>query len=148
MEKKNAQSSKAESSANEHRNSNGALPTRVNTVTASFLAELLEGNALTGMEAVFRQSTTRAAAWVHYLEGKYGWTIERREIADGTNDGRISWVTRYWLSDESREAAFAAGARGWIDRVQAAVSKRRANADEVKALAARINAGRDMRGTA
>jgi hypothetical protein len=148
MEKKNAQSSKAESSANEHRNSNGVLPARVNTVTASFLAALLEGNTLTGMEAVFRQSTTRAAAWVHYLEGKYGWTIERREVADGTNDGRISWVMRYWLSDEVIEAAFAAGAREWIDRVQAAVSKRRANAGEVKARAARINAGRDMRGAA
>jgi hypothetical protein len=135
-------------SANEHRNSSGVLPTRVNTVTASFLAALLEGNTLTGMEAVFRQSTTRAAAWVFYLESKYGWTIERREVADGTNDGRISWVTRYWLSGESIEAAFAAGAREWIDRVQAAISKRRANAGEVKARAARLNAGRDMRGAA
>ncbi|MFX1761906.1 helix-turn-helix domain-containing protein [Paraburkholderia sp. A1RI-2L] len=141
MDKKNARQPKP-TSANEHRNSNGVLPTRVNTVTASFLAALLEGNTLTGMEAVFSQSTTRAAAWVHYLEGKYGWTIERREVADGTNDGRISWVTRYWLSDESIEASFAAGAREWIDRVQAATSKRRANVGEVKARAARINAGR------
>lgn len=147
MDKKNARQPKP-TSANEHRNSNGVLPTRVNTVTASFLAALLEGSTLTGMEAVFRQSTTRAAAWVHYLEGKYGWNIERREVADGTNDGRISWVTRYWLSDESIEAAFAAGARDWIDRVQAAVSKRRANASEVKARAARLNAGREVRGAA
>lgn len=147
MEKKNARQPKP-TSANEHRNSNGALPTRVNTVTASFLAALLEGTTLTGMEAVFRQSTTRAAAWVYYLEGKYGWTIERREIADGTNDGRISWVTCYWLSNESREAAFAAGAREWIDRVQVAILKRRANAGEVKARAARLNAGRDTRGAA
>lgn len=139
---------KSQSSANEHRNSNGVLPARVNTVTASFLAALLEGNTLTGMEAVFRQSTTRAAAWVHYLEWKYRWTIERREVADGTNDGRISWVMRYWLSDDAIEAAFAAGAREWTDRVQAAVSERRANVGEVKARAARINAGREVRGAA
>ncbi|HDR9078208.1 TPA: hypothetical protein QDA98_000758 [Burkholderia vietnamiensis] len=147
MKKENARQPKP-TSAKQHHNFNGSLPRRVNTVTASFLAELLEGNALTGMEAVFRQSTTRAAAWVHYLESKYGWTIERHEVADGTNDGRISWVTRYWLSDESREAAFAAGARGWIDRVQAAIHNRRANADEVKTRAARLNAARDMRGAA
>jgi hypothetical protein len=95
------------------------------------------------MEAVFRQSTTRAAAWVHYLEGKYGWTIARREIADGTNDGRISWVMLYWLSEDFIEAAFAAGAREWIDRVQTAVRKRCANVGEVKARAVRLNAGRN-----
>jgi len=137
---KNARHSEAASSANEQPNSSaGTLPARVNTVTAGFLAALLEGNELTGMEAVFRQSTTRAAAWAHYLEANYGWNIERCEVADGTNDGRISWVTRYWLSARDRELALAAGAREWIEAVNAATAKRSAKADEVKAKAARLN---------
>lgn len=140
---KNARHSKAASSAIEHSNCNaGCLPKRINTVTASFLAALLEGQELTGMEAVFRQSTTRAAAWVHYLQSQYCWNIQRRDFADGTNDGRISWVTRYWLSARDHELAFAAGARAWVEAVNAATEKRRTKAAEVKAQAASLNAKR------
>jgi hypothetical protein len=139
---KNCQATnKSESSAKQHRGCGaGSLPTRVNTVTAGFLAALLEGKELTGMEAVFRQSTTRAAAWVHYLENHYGWVIERRAIADGTSDGRVAWVTLYWLSGDVRNAAIAAGAREWIERVRETANSRRAKAREAKARAAHINA--------
>lgn len=138
----NARPQQVETSASDKRHFSGNLPARINTATASFLATLIEGRELTGLEAVFSQSTTRAAAWVFYLESKYGWNIQRRDVACGTNDGRISWATCYWLSAQDRELAFAAGARAWVDAVNAATEKRRANAEAVKAEAARLNVKR------
>ncbi|CAG4903335.1 helix-turn-helix domain-containing protein [Paraburkholderia saeva] len=139
MEKENARQPKSTSAEGHGNHTAGTLPTRKNTVTASVLAALLEGQAITGMEAVFEQSTTRAAAFIYYLEAKYGWTIERRDIAAGTNDGRITWVSVYWLTAQAREAAFVAGARAWIDDVKTAASKRRKGADKAKATAAKLN---------
>jgi hypothetical protein len=136
---KNARQPKSTSAEGYGNHIAGALPVRKNTVTSSVLAALLEGRTLTGMEAVFEQSTTRAAAFVFYLEKTYGWFIERRDIAAGTNDGRITWVTVYWLTAAAREAAFAAGARAWIDDVKAAAEKRRKGADKAKATAAKLN---------
>jgi hypothetical protein len=137
---KNARPHKVETSAAGHGNSNvGALPVRISTVTASVLAMLLEGREITGMEAVFSQSTTRAAAFIHYLTEKYGWSIESRSIATGTNDGRVTWITVYWLTARVREAAFVAGARPWIDDVKTAASKRRTGAAKAKATAAKLN---------
>ncbi|MFM0170612.1 helix-turn-helix domain-containing protein [Paraburkholderia sediminicola] len=132
---------KAETSAKDKRNSTrGTLPCRINTVMAGVLAELLEGRTITGMEAVFNQSTTRAAAVIHYLESQYGWSIERTDVAAGTRDGRVAWVTAYWLSIAVRVAAFADGARGWVDEVKDAAWKRRQGASDAKARAAEFNA--------
>ncbi|WP_442808659.1 helix-turn-helix domain-containing protein [Trinickia soli] len=136
---KNARQPKSTSAEGHGNHIAGALPARKNTVTSSVLAALLEGRTITGMEAVFEQSTTRAAAFVFYLEETYGWVIERRDIAVGTNDGRITWVTAYWLTAAAREAAFAGGARAWIDDVKAAAERRRKGADKAKATAAKLN---------
>ncbi|HDR9159703.1 TPA: hypothetical protein QDB06_001743 [Burkholderia vietnamiensis] len=136
---KNARQPKSTSAEGHGNHIAGALPVRKNTVTSSVLAALLEGRTITGMEAVFEQSTTRAAAFIYYLEAKYGWTIERRDIAAGTNDGRVTWVTAYWLTAAARETAFAGGARAWIDDVKAAAEKRRKGADKAKATAAKLN---------
>lgn len=120
----------------------GHLPTRTNTVTADVLATLLASNAMTGMESVFKQSTTRLGAVVFYLENHYGWQIERREIATGTNDGRVATVAKYWLPQATIAAAFEAGAREWIERVKVGRAQRRQQSGKCKSAAARINAGR------
>ena len=109
--KKRPTDNKSQSSASEQRNyTSGTLPKRSNTLQSCVLAALLEGRVITGIEAVFEQSTTRASAVVHALQRNYGWTIERHEQAQGTNDGRVSWIAVYWLSAQVREAAFVAGA--------------------------------------
>src|SRR3546814_7078755 len=94
------------------------------------------------MDAVFGQSTTRLVALVFWLSERYGWTIERRDIATGTNYGRVAWITCYWLRQATRAAAFDVGARPWVDGVKAARAKLRKTADKRKAEAARINAAR------
>lgn len=140
---KNAPDHKAAESANTQRDYKASeLPKRINTVTSGVLAALLEGQAITGMEAVFKQSTTRAAAIINYLESRYGWHIKRRDIATGTNDGRVAWVREYWLTAQAREAAFQAGARPWVDDVKAAAAKRRKQREAVKARAAKLSAQR------
>ncbi|QRX84268.1 hypothetical protein [Glaciimonas sp. PAMC28666] len=117
----------------------GSLPNRKNTVTAAVLACLLESSHLTGMESVFKQSTTRLSAVIHYLERDYCWNIDRRDIVTGTSDGRIASITTYWLSQTAIAQAFETGARHWIDKVNAARAARRKQSDKCKADAARLN---------
>ena len=118
----------------------GTLPKRINTVTAAVLAGLLESNAMTGMESVFKQSTTRLGAVIHCLTRDYGWSIPRRDIATGTSDGRIASITAYWLPQATIAQAFEAGAREWMDSVKSARAERRKQAGKCKSDAARINA--------
>lgn len=118
----------------------GTLPHRRNTVIAHVLAGLLESKAMTGMDSVFKQSTTRLAAHIEYLERKYGWHIERRDVVTGTNDGRIATIAAYWLPQATIAQAFEAGARAWIESVKAARAARRKESEKCKAQAARVNA--------
>lgn len=120
----------------------GTLPARRNTVTAAVLASLLESNVITGMESVFKQSTTRLSAFVHRLERDYGWSINRRDVVTGTNDGRIASISAYWVAQSTIAQAFEAGARDWIESVKAARAERRKDAQKCKSQAARLNAGR------
>ena len=117
----------------------GTLPKHINTVTASVMVALLESHTMTGMESVFKEHTTRLGAVIHYLEGEYGWHIDRRDMATGTNDGRIATIAAYWLPQETIARAFEAGAREWIKRVKVARAERRKLADKCKSDAARIN---------
>ena len=48
-------------------------------------------------------------------------------------------VSVYWLTAQAHEAAFLAGARGWIEDVKTAASKRRKGADKIKATAAKLD---------
>lgn len=73
----------------------GKLPKRTNTVTAAVLASLLESKVMTGMDSVFKQSTTRLAAVIDYLERKYDWQIPRCKVATGTKDGRVTTIAAY-----------------------------------------------------
>jgi len=120
----------------------GTLPKRIDTVISSVLAALLESKELTGMESVFKQSTTRLGAAVHYLEHHYGWHIERRDMAVGTADGRIPYITAYWLKQAKITQAFENGARKWIESVNVARAERRKKSGECKAKAQKINAAR------
>ena len=70
---KNARPQNSETSALDKANYTlGNLPKRINTVTAAVLAGLLESNTLTGMDSVFKQSTTRLGAVIHRLTRDYG----------------------------------------------------------------------------
>jgi len=118
----------------------GQLPKKRNTVVAAVLASLLESRAMTGMESVFKQSTTRLGAVIHYLENKYDWQIPRRDVATGTSDGRVANVSAYWLPQATIAKAFDAGAREWIESVKAARAERRKQSDKCKVDAAQRNA--------
>lgn len=129
-----------ESAPDKHDYTPGKMPKRKNTVTAEVLASLLESKAMTGMESVFKQSTTRLGAVIHYLENQYDWKIPRRFVATGTNDGRIAAISAYWLPQATIANAFDAGARDWIASVTAARAERRKQSDKCKADAEQINA--------
>ena len=120
----------------------GGFPTRRNTVTAEILSRLLQGENLTGMDAVYCASTTRLAAVVDYLEKAYGWTIDRVDIDVGCNDGRVAVVRAYYLNRATIRRAFDAGALEFCRSVQEARAKTRKHASKAKAEAAKRNAAR------
>ena len=137
---KNARPQQVETSAKDTFHSTaGILPKHPDTVLAGVLAELLEGHALTRMDAAFEQYANRAAAVIHCLVTRYAWNIERRDIATATGDGRIVSATAYWMTIRVREAAFKAGARPWIQKATSAANKRRKSASHAKSRAAKRN---------
>lgn len=121
----------------------GSFPKDINTVRAGVLAAMLDGECITGMDAVFAQHTTRAAGHIHALKTEHGWLIQRRRKAVGTSDGRVAWIAEYWLSAETRVAAFAAGAGPWIRAVEVAAAARRNEASAATTEAARLNVCRE-----
>ena len=120
----------------------GAFPTRRNTVTAEVLCRLLQGENLTGMDAVHCASTTRLAASINYLGDKYNWTIDRVDIDVGTADGRVPVIKAYYLSRPTIRRAFDAGALAFCQSVTEARAKTRKHASKAKAEAAKRNAAR------
>lgn len=120
----------------------GAFPTRHNTVTAEVLSRVLNGENLTGMDAVFGCSTTRLSAVIFYLTEEYGWTIDHVDIDVGTNDGRIALIRTYFLPRASIRRAFDAGALEFCRSVREARAKRRKHAPKARTIADKRNAAR------
>lgn len=117
----------------------GVLPAKLQTVTSEVLARLLNSERLTGLDAVYEASTTRLSAVVHYLERDYGWTIERHDKATGCRDGRVAWVSEYWIDSDTAARAMAAGAAAWCKQVREARRKLRTKTALAQRLAARAN---------
>ena len=120
----------------------GSLPVKQATVTAEALARLLRGERLTSLSAVFSSSTTRLGAVVHRLKGDYRWPVESIDIAHGCRDGRVSWVSEYFLPREAVEQAMSRGDGRWCDEVRRARTALRAKAAEAERAARRANAAR------
>ena len=116
------------------------MPVKQNTVTADVLARLLTGERLTSLDTVYEASTTRLGAVVFYLANDYGWQIESMDKAAGCKDGRVAWVSEYFLPAEIIARGMAAGAGEWCAEVRAARNKRRAHAAQARCEASRANA--------
>jgi hypothetical protein len=145
---KNARPTKAESSVTRQGAqiiAPGGLPAKLNTVTAEVLCRLLNHERLTSLDAVSEASTTRLSAVTFYLCEAYGWAIEATDKAAGCRDGRVAWVSEYWLPAETIARAMAAGAGEWCTSVRAARRARRAHAARARREADRANAARRAR---
>ncbi|UUZ67368.1 hypothetical protein LP416_21845 [Polaromonas sp. P2-4] len=109
---------------------------------AEVLARLLNHERLTSLDAVSEASTTRLSAVTFYLADSYGWPIEADDKAAGCRDGRVAWVSEYFLPAEVIAHAMAAGAADWCANVRAARRALRAKAAEARRKAERANAAR------
>lgn len=87
----------------------------------------------------------RAAAHVHYLGDKYSWPIKSEPRAVGCKDGRLVTVAVYSLPTECIQAAHAAGAGAWCDRVRKARAALRKKAPESHRRAAAANRSRSLK---
>jgi hypothetical protein len=118
---------------------------RKTTVCAEVLCRTLNGETMTGMDAVFAASTTRLAAHIGYLETKYEWRFERGDKVVGCKDGRTQTITTYWLAPPAIERAMQCGGAAWCTSVRAARSAKRAQAAQAQVLAHRLNLARAAR---
>ncbi len=116
-----------------------SFPPKLDAVCSEVLCRLLCGERLTSLGAVSEASTTRLTAHVFYLKDAYGWHIERTEKAAGCKDGRVAYVTEYFLTASVITHAKEQGASNWCAKVKAARLKLRANAAEAKRQAALAN---------
>lgn len=122
----------------------GKFMARRNTVRAEILARLLNGERLTGLDAVAGSSTTRLAAAIHALRTKYGWPIEGQDHDVGCRDGRVSEVAAYFMSHQNILAAFNAGASDFIKSVFEQRKARRKQAPKARRKAERRNIARAL----
>ncbi|EKD98815.1 MAG: hypothetical protein ACD_23C00252G0002 [uncultured bacterium] len=120
----------------------GKFPPRHYTVTAEVLCRLLNGESITGMDAVFVCSTTRLSAVIHYLANKHGWYTDHEDTVVGTNDGRVVTIRAYFLSRAVIRCALDAGALEFCSSVKLARAKSRKLAPKARAEAAKRNAAR------
>lgn len=120
----------------------GEFPTRHDTVVAEVLCRLLNGESLTGMDAVFDCSTTRLSGAIHYLRKAYGWNTDHADIIVGTNDGRVEEIRVYFFTGAIIRNAFDAGALEFCRSVKAARAATRKHASKARAEAAKRNATR------
>jgi len=123
----------------------GGFPAKLDTVTAEVLARLLNYERLTSLDAVGEASTTRLSAVTYYLGKEYGWQVESMDKAAGCRDGRVAWVSEYFLDPEIIARAMAAGAGEWCAKVRVARRARRAHAAQARREAERANAARKAR---
>lgn len=145
MTKKSARPSKAESGTTRKGAeiiAPGFFPVKQSSVCADVLARLLGHQRLTSLDAVTESSTTRLAAVVHYLAKSLGWHIESIDKAAGCRDGRVAWVSEYFLPAETIELAAAAGSGQWCAKVRAERALLRAKAAQARRDAKRLNAMR------
>lgn len=118
----------------------GSLPTRKDTVVAEVLCRLLAGEHMTSLDGVREASTTRLSAVVWHLEESFRWGIARRDKAAGCKDGRVAWVSEYFLTPETQAAAQARGVATWCREVRAARRALRLKAAVAARRASRLNA--------
>lgn len=115
------------------------FPSMHTSVTAEVLERLLDRQRLTSIDAVAGASTTRLAAYVHYLSRTYGWPIASQEKAVPCRDGRVAWVSEYHLPAAVVERAMTAGGAAWCDLVRAARAAQRSDASDAAQRARQAN---------
>ncbi|MFM0192135.1 hypothetical protein PQQ65_03505 [Paraburkholderia strydomiana] len=118
----------------------GEWPARTDTVSAEFLAALLEGEKVTDLDPRFAQPTKSAASIVRHLNYRYGWRIQSSKFAYCTDDGRLAFAKKYCLLPGVIKSAYVCDAEEWIDGVRTAGKIRLASARRVEAQANIINA--------
>lgn len=104
------------------------LPKRKSSVIASVLADLLSGGVINSIDSADDLSTTRLKDNISTLRKRYGWeAIESSPVAKATADGRVQWVSQYWLPINIIDTHSDEQTRNWIKEVRAARGKKRAN---------------------
>jgi hypothetical protein len=104
------------------------LPKRKSSVIATVLADLLSGGVINSIDSADDLSTTRLKDNISTLRKRYGWeAIESSPVAKATADGRVQWVSQYWLPINIIDAHSNEQTRNWIKEVRVARGNKRAN---------------------
>lgn len=101
------------------------MPTRKSSVVASVLADLLSEYVINSIDGVSDLPTSRLKDHISTLRKRYGWdAIASCRIAKATRDGRVQWVTQYWIPIDVLDTLSLEQTHKWISEVR---KTRRAN---------------------
>lgn len=100
------------------------FPKGPSSIRAHVLAVLLASEDMTGFESIFAHRKASLATVIRALIRKYHWPVEREDFPTNTADGRAAWASVYCLPQAAIDVAFEAGARDWLDGVNAARAAR------------------------
>jgi hypothetical protein len=118
------------------------FPARKGTVIAAVLAELLKGRMLNCISTAQEMQTSRLKDQIASLRKRYGWrSICSNSIAIHTKDGRVQWVSQYWLPITAPDRIDTAEIGTWIKAVEFErdLKRRRIRSDRQKAGACKVS---------
>ncbi len=98
----------------------GVFPKKRDTVIAEVLKRLLMRDRISSLDAVYEASTTRLAGVIYRLRKEYEWDIQGTDEQVATRDGRVTEVSRYWLTSALIEKANSQGAKAYCGEVERA----------------------------
>jgi len=110
---------------------------RKNSLAGRCLARMLKHEILMHRDADKVSGSYRLSGYVHYLQIKHGWHIDRCEVVEATPDpiGRNAPLAKYWLPDWLIKWAGTDG-QSYADDVLNLEAKRIAAREAVTSLAA------------
>lgn len=112
---------------------------RKNSLAARCLSRMLKGEILMHRDADTVSGSYRLSGYVHYLQTKHSWLIERCEVVQATPDpiGRNAPLAKYWLPDWLIKWSGADG-QNYADDVLHLEAKRIAEREALTSLSAEI----------
>lgn len=96
----------------------GKFPARKSSLVSLVLAKLIVGEKLNSVDFAVQANTSRLKDLIASLRKQYGWcSIESNSIAKATPDGRVQWVSQYWLPHNLLDILNTPSNDGWVKSV-------------------------------
>ncbi len=124
----------------------GIVPKRKSCLTSLVLAKLIAGEKLNSVDFALQANTGRLKDLIASLRKKHGWgAIESGSLAKATSDGRVQWVSQYWLPQDLVDILNTPIISDWVKCVRQVHRVRRLHSQFAFSRAIACNAKKNVR---